>query len=112
MSLVNMEAARLYVVLLASSITSEHALSVGRHNSGVIKVICTLLSLELEDTCDWSKDLFLDDLHVWLTFGEDGQVDKIPLVPNSVPGDWWQWVGYRDTGLRAEEWQWGAISGW
>ena len=84
MSLVNTEAARPYVVLLASSITSEHASSVGRHNFGATKATRTLFSLELEDTCDWSKDLFLDDLHVWLTFGEDGRVDKIPLVPNSV----------------------------
>lgn len=45
----------------------------------------TLFCLELEDAGDWAKDLLLDDLHMWLAFGEDGRVDKVPLVPDSVP---------------------------
>ena len=81
-SLVNTEAARPYVVLLACSITSVHGALTPWH---VTRDVLTLFGLELENARDGSKDLLPDDLHVWLTSGEDGRLDKVPFVSDTVP---------------------------
>lgn len=49
--------------------------------------LCTFFGLELENARNGSKDLFPDDLHVWLTINEDGRLDEVSFVPDTVPSD-------------------------
>ena len=53
--------------------------------SGVVTSLDRILNgIELSDRANWTKDLLLHDLHVWSDVGENGWLDEVSLITQTL----------------------------